>query len=245
MVKMTRTCIAFALSLLLVGVTATGKKEKACKVTMWQPTLAVQRLSISPIVVIGTIFGYIAHNDSSVESFHALFDVKCVLKSDDIEVKSEIVIENIYPRTGCSGTKEDILKDERSVVGLRRLENGNFEWHEKNPLESMSINASYDFVYELSQTCGLQNWTVPRGSNDVECPICSVDLGIVGAEDECMMSNLRNETCAKIPEFKIFSHCSCEHASTAGIVFSGVSIFKSDLLVVFLMFLLNVMYLSM
>lgn len=244
-VKMRRTCIAFALSFLLVGVTATEKKNKACKVTMWQPTLAVQRLSISPIVVIGTIYGYMAHNDSAVDSFHALFNVTCVLKSDDIEVKSQVVIENIYPRTGCSGTKEDILKDERSVVGLRRLENGNFEWHEKNPLESMSINASYDFVSELSQTCGLQNWTVPRGSNDVECPICSVDFGIVGAQDECMMSNLRNETCAEIPEFKIFSHCSCDHASTAGIVFSGVSILKSDLLFVLVMFLLNAMYVSM
>lgn len=236
--------IALVWSLLLLGLSVADKKEKPCKVTMWQPTLAVQRLSISPIVVIGSIYGYIAHNDSSVESFHALFSVKCVIKDDNVPVKSEILIENIYPRNGCSGTRENILKDEISIVGIRRLENGNFDWHEKNPLESMSVNATYDFVTEVSQTCGLQNWTLPLGSNDVECPICSTDLGIVGPNDQCMMDNLKNETCAEIPEFRIFSHCSCDHADRSGIVFAGEPGLRHDSLSVTCILILSIIFIS-
>jgi hypothetical protein len=236
-----KTRIVLIVMLLLVGKTDAGK-EKACKVTMWQPTSAVQRLSISPVVVLGTIYGYIAHNDSSTESFHALYRVHCVLRNDNIEVKSEIVIENIYPRTGCSGTKEKVLKDEISIVGLRRLESGNFEWHEKNPLETISFNATYDFVTNVSQTCGLQNWTVPFGSNDVECQVCSNDLGIVGSNDKCMLGNLKNETCAEIPEFKIYSHCSCDHAAKAGIVFADGSTLRPDFLFVLTVFGLSCIY---
>lgn len=236
-----KTRIVLIMILLLIGVTEAGK-DKACKVTMWQPTTAVQRLSISPIVALGTIYGYIAHNDTSTESFHALYRVHCILRNDDIEVKSEIVIENIYPRNGCSGTKEKILKDEISVVGLRRLESGNFEWHEKNPLETISFNATYNFVNEVSQTCGLQNWTVPFGSNDVECQICSNNLGIVGSDDKCVLENLKNETCAEIPEFKIFSHCSCQHTANAGVVFGDGSSPKADFLFVFSVFGLSCIY---
>lgn len=88
----------------------------------------------------------------------------------------------------------------------------------------MLINVLYDFVFEFLQTCGLQNWIVLRGSNDVECLICFVDFGIVGVEDECMMFNLWNEICVEILEFKIFSYCSCDYVFIVGIVFFGVFI---------------------
>ncbi|KAK3101939.1 hypothetical protein FSP39_007521 [Pinctada imbricata] len=189
---------------ILYGDSANGSKNP-CKVAMWQPTSELQRLSLAPIVVLGVTTGYTT-DDGSV--FHARFSVSCVLKSDDIGVKQNITMENIFPRTMCSGSKNSLQKGKMSVVGLQRLESGNYDYYEKNPLETMAIDGDYTLLHNISNTCGLQNWTVPLGSNESECPICAQDFGFIGNET-CMMGNLVSGNCENVPEFKIFSVCDC------------------------------------
>ena len=211
---------SFSMVLLFISSSVSFSDSKAskikCKVAMWQPTSELQRLSISPIVVLGHTMGYTTNGDGTV--FHATFQVSCVLKSDLVGVKQNITLENIYPRTMCSGSKNALQKGKLSVIGLQRLENGNYDFFEKNPLETIAIDGHYELVHNISNTCGLQNWTVPLGSNDSECPICASDYGLVG-NNTCMMGNLYTGSCDDVPEFKIFSVCQC--AEKGGTVFSG------------------------
>ena len=109
-------------------------------------------------------------------------------------------------------------------MGLKRKE-ANYEWHETNPLQTITFEAAFDSLTVLSNTCGFQNWTSPEGYDT--CPLCTyvpvVENGNRTGDIEqiCLHDNLASSNCTSVEEKQVSGQCVCgttnrDRGSTSG-----------------------------
>lgn len=142
-------------------------------------------LKISDIVVYGEDLEHIEVNTSMElipTAVNSLFRVYCILKSDGKEINENITIETIKPRSSCSDTWHEI--GDKVILSLRRLESGNFEWHEVNKLQSAAFEGSEDNFNKTTYVLNSKKWKPPSDSEVNMCPMKYMAMeGVPKSED--------------------------------------------------------------
>lgn len=134
-----------------------------------------ERLFRSDIVVYGKEVHHIERNDSTVENgpvtvLDSQFDVLCVLKGDNQTINNTILIEQVHPRSTCSGTYGKVDINSRIIVGLKRTKSRNYAWHEVNVIQSAAFMATEPTFEMAVDVCGLENWVPPMNGDAKNCP---------------------------------------------------------------------------
>ena len=106
----------------------------------------------------------------------SIFEVFCVIKGDH-NIVGNITIQEILPKTACSGTyiyylkkfKGNISPGLELIIGLKRRGNGNYIWHEINILESAfdPTNETWD---RIAKVIPAKNW-IDSNQFDEGCPL--------------------------------------------------------------------------
>lgn len=164
--------ITFGCILLILGDTVQTK----CTISNdWNELSMEERLLLSETVVYGRTNEHLAYQGTSrTYEIQAVFHVYCVLKTGKESLKENIFINKISPRTGCSGTTDNMKIGDEAIVGLKKAVDGNYEYDEAMPMQSVSFAATFENLYEVNSICDLQDWSAPAGATVNMCPICGV-----------------------------------------------------------------------
>lgn len=146
-----------------------------CSVSEWEEMTMQQRLYLSDLVVLGTHEIEDVSTDPSPELWtgmnktDSIFDVWCVLKGDGKDVNETIRIEWISPLSSCQETYLTI--GQQIIIGLKRIESGNYKFHETNVMQSIAFPYTQSNLDEIVELCGLQTHTRPNPSyGEDRCP---------------------------------------------------------------------------
>ena len=166
-------CLGIAIVLTVVQLSST------CTISQgWQELTMEERLVLSDIVVYGKTKQHVASTANiggrSKFFIDAIFEVYCVLKSNEEIIDEEITIEAVAPRDGCSGTNGYMGIESEAIVGLRKGSDGKFVYDEVMPTLTATFSPSRSHLFAISQVCGIQQWQAPTGTLQKRCPICGI-----------------------------------------------------------------------
>ncbi len=149
---------------------------QSCKVLNWSNMSMEEILTKADIVVYGKEIERFPFPDVTFpDRKDATMEVYCVMKNDDEmqPITEMITIEQVYPRTSCSGTRIRLHQD--VVLALSRTHSGNFEWHEVNVVPNGAAfhadNSTLRKVAKLWPGCTFQ---LPLGRDKYAQHTCPV-----------------------------------------------------------------------
>lgn len=166
----------------------------------WKAVSMEERLYRSLAVVIGKEVKHVeVETLQGLKRVDSVFEVHCILKNTRGGMPRNITIERISPRE-CSGTVTAIGKE--VIVGIKRLGNMNFEWHELNSLQTAAFPATEENIGIATQICGLTEPEAPydrSGRENDKMLVCPMNN--LGTESNCHTGKATTISLSKISFF--------------------------------------------
>jgi hypothetical protein len=175
----------------------------------------MELLTISQTVVLGRG----TSNITLFQSVYSSFEVLCVLKNDGSDVKENITIFSVLPASKCSGTAGRYHQGDLVLLGLKRISGHTFQWDEHVPITSMAFAPTFENLWEISSTCGLQSWSKPTDAVMDNCPLCSSDLIFqdqnitLPTNTMCFAEPMNAENCTMISRPTVETICACSDST--------------------------------
>lgn len=200
---------------LLISQEGVCGKSYTCKISKWIRLNMLELLTISQTVVLGRE----SSNITIFQSVYSSFDVLCVLKNDGSDIKENITIFSVLPASKCSGTAGRYQQGDLVILGLKRISGHTYQWDEHIPITSLAFAPTFENLWEISSTCGLQSWSKPIDAVMDNCPSCSNDPIFqdknitLPTNTTCFAQHMNADNCTMIPHPTIESKCFCSDST--------------------------------
>lgn len=209
--------LKFSVIILCLVISQEGfcRRSSTCKISKWIRLNMMELLTISQTVVLGRE----SSNITLFQSVYSSFEVLCVLKNDGSNVKENITIFSVLPASKCSGTAGRYQQGDLVILGLKRISDHTFQWDEHVPITSMAFAPTFENLWEISSTCGLQSWSKPTDAVMDNCPLCSNDLIFqdqnitLPTNTTCFAEPINAENCTMISRPTVETICACSDST--------------------------------